>query len=119
IPWLGWRDETCRQCRAGRENLCVAARFTGYTVDGGYAEQAVADARFCFPLPPGLDDVHVAPLLCAGLIGYRALRLAGNGARIGFYGFGAAAHLVGQGGGAQGRPPYALTRGGDRRRHAW
>ena len=119
IPWLGWTDETCPQCRAGRENLCVRARFTGYTVDGGYAEQAVADARFCFPLPPGLDDVHVAPLLCAGLIGYRALRLAGKGARIGFYGFGSSAHLLAQVVVAQGRELYAFTRDGDARGQAF
>jgi propanol-preferring alcohol dehydrogenase len=119
IPWLGWTDETCVQCRAGRENLCVAARFTGYTLDGGYAEQAVADARFCFPLPPGLDDVHTAPLLCAGLIGYRALRLAGNGPRIGFYGFGSSAHLLAQVVVAQGRELFAFTRDGDLRAQAF
>ncbi len=113
IPWLGWTDETCAWCRSGRENLCVAARFTGYTLDGGYAEQAVADARFCFPLSPGLDDVHAAPLLCAGLIGYRALRLAGNAPRIGFYGFGSSAHLLAQVVVAQGRELFAFTRDGD------
>src|SRR5262249_39795446 len=94
IPWLAWADGTCSQCRAGRENLCFAGRFHGYTVDGGYAELAVADARFCFPLPEELDDVHAAPLLCAGMIGYRALRLAGQARRIGFYGFGSSAHLL-------------------------
>ena len=119
IPWLGWTDGTCRYCRSGRENLCVAARFTGYTLDGGYAEQAVADARFCFPLPPGLDDVHVAPLLCAGLIGYRALRLAGEAPRIGFYGFGASAHLLAQVVVAQGRELFAFTRDGDTRGQAF
>jgi propanol-preferring alcohol dehydrogenase len=119
IPWLGWTDGTCRYCRSGRENLCVAARFTGYTLDGGYAEQAVADARFCFPLPPGLDDVHVAPLLCAGLIGYRALRLAGEAPRIGFYGFGASAHLLAQMVVAQGRELFAFTRDGDTRGQAF
>ena len=115
IPWLGWADGTCSFCRSGRENLCVAARFTGYTVDGGYAEQAVADARFCFPVPAGLDDLHAAPLLCAGLIGYRALRLAGQAQRIGFYGFGSSAHLLAQVVVAQGRELYAFTRDGDRR----
>jgi len=115
IPWLGWTDGTCAYCRSGRENLCVAARFTGYTLDGGYADEAVADARFCFPLPPGLDDVHAAPLLCAGLIGYRALRLAGEAPRIGFYGFGASAHLLAQVVLAQGRELFAFTRDGDTR----
>jgi alcohol dehydrogenase, propanol-preferring len=119
IPWLGWTDETCAYCRSGRENLCLAARFTGYTVDGGYAEQAVADARFCFPLAPGLDDVHAAPLLCAGLIGYRALRLAGEARRIGFYGFGASAHLLAQVVVAQGMELYAFTRDGDARGQAF
>ena len=119
IPWLGWTDESCRYCRSGRENLCIAARFTGYTLDGGYAEQAVADARFCFPLPPGLDDVHEAPLLCAGLIGYRALRLAGEARRIGFYGFGASAHLLAQVVVAQGRELFAFTRDGDSRGQAF
>ena len=119
IPWLGWTDGTCSFCRSGRENLCVAARFTGYTVDGGYAEQTVADARFCFPLPAGIDDVHAAPLLCAGLIGYRALRLAGQAQRIGFYGFGSSAHLLGQVVVAQGRELYAFTRDGDTRGQAF
>ncbi|MGZ6140580.1 MAG: zinc-dependent alcohol dehydrogenase family protein [Myxococcaceae bacterium] len=119
IPWLGWTDGTCGYCRSGRENLCVAARFTGYTLDGGYAEQAVADARFCFPLPPGLDDVHAAPLLCAGLIGYRALRLAGEAPRIGFYGFGASAHLLAQVVVDQGRELFAFTRDGDTRGQAF
>jgi propanol-preferring alcohol dehydrogenase len=119
IPWLGWTDETCVYCRSGRENLCVAARFTGYTVDGGYAEQTVADARFCFPLPAHLDDVHQAPLLCAGLIGYRALRLAGEGKNIGFYGFGSSAHLLAQVVVAQKRELYAFTRDGDARGQAF
>jgi propanol-preferring alcohol dehydrogenase len=119
IPWLAWTDGTCAQCRAGRENLCVAARFTGYMVDGGYAERAVADARFAFPLPEGLDDVHAAPLLCAGLIGYRALRLAGQGRRIGFYGFGSSAHLLAQVVVAQGRELFAFTRDGDARGQAF
>jgi len=115
IPWLGWTDGTCRYCRSGRENLCVAAGFTGYTIDGGYAEQVVADARFCFPLPARLDDLHTAPLLCAGLIGYRALRLAGEAPRIGFYGFGSSAHLLAQVVVAQGRELFAFTRDGDAR----
>ena len=119
IPWLGWTDGTCAYCRSGRENLCVAARFTGYTLDGGYAEQVVADARFCFPLPPGLDDVHTAPLLCAGLIGYRALRLGGDAPRIGFYGFGSSAHLLAQVVVAQGRELFAFTRDGDVRGQAF
>ena len=119
IPWLGWTDGTCVQCRAGRENLCLAARFTGYTLDGGYAEEAAADARFCFPLPPGLDDVHAAPLLCAGLIGYRALRLAGDAPRIGFYGFGSSAHLLAQVVVAQKRELFAFTRDGDLRAQAF
>jgi len=119
IPWLGWTDGTCAYCRSGRENLCVAAGFTGYTLDGGYGEEAVADARFCFPLPPALDDVHAAPLLCAGLIGYRALRLAGDAPRIGFYGFGASAHLLAQVVVAQGRELFAFTRDGDRRGQAF
>ncbi|HEY3586918.1 MAG TPA: zinc-dependent alcohol dehydrogenase family protein [Myxococcaceae bacterium] len=119
IPWLGWTDGTCVYCRSGRENLCVAARFTGYTLDGGYADQAVADARFCFPLPARLDDVHQAPLLCAGLIGYRALRLAGEGKRIGFYGFGSSAHLLAQVVVARQRELYAFTRDGDTRGQAF
>jgi propanol-preferring alcohol dehydrogenase len=119
IPWLGWTDGTCVYCRSGRENLCVAARFTGYTVDGGYADQTVADARFCFALPARLDDVHQAPLLCAGLIGYRALRLAGEGKRIGFYGFGSSAHLLAQVVVAQQRELYAFTRDGDARGQAF
>src|SRR3989440_8578161 len=96
VPWLGWTDGTCRFCTSGRENLCDAARFTGYDIDGGYAELAVADERYCFALPDSYDDLHAAPLLCAGLIGYRTLRLAGDAERIGLYGFGAAAHLIAQ-----------------------
>ena len=119
IPWLAWTDGTCAQCRAGRENLCVAGRFNGYTVDGGYAERAVTDARFCFPLPEGLDDVLAAPLLCAGMIGYRALRLAGPGRRMGFYGFGSSAHLLAPVVVAQGRELYAFTRDGDARGQAF
>jgi propanol-preferring alcohol dehydrogenase len=119
IPWLGWTDRTCAFCRSGRENLCIAARFTGYTIDGGYAEQAVADARFCFPLPARLDEIHQAPLLCAGLIGYRALRLAGECKRIGFYGFGSSAHLLAQVLVAQQRELYAFTKDGDVRGQAF
>ncbi len=113
VPWLGWTCGVCRFCRSGRENLCPRARFTGRDLDGGYADLAVADARYCFSLPEGLDDLHVAPLLCAGLIGYRALRLAGDGERIGLYGFGASAHLVGQVALWQGRRVFAFTRPGD------
>src|SRR5438552_9816993 len=96
VPWLGWTDGECRYCRSGRENLCDRALFTGYDVDGGYAELAVADERFCFPIPEGYPDEQAAPLLCAGLIGYGALRLAGHAERLGLYGFGAAAHIVSQ-----------------------
>ena len=113
VPWLGWTDGTCRFCRTGRENLCDAARFTGYDLDGGYAEYAVADERYCFPLPDSYDDLRAAPLLCAGLIGYRTLRLAGDAQRIGFYGFGSAAHLIAQVAVHQGRRVFAFTRPGD------
>src|SRR5215207_11189561 len=113
VPWLGWTDGTCRYCRSGRENLCEHVRFTGYEIDGGYAERAVADERYCFPLPGGMPDQHVAPLLCAGLIGYRSLRLAGQGERLGRYGFGSAAHLICQVAAAQGWRVFALTRAGD------
>src|SRR5256885_3580067 len=113
VPWLGWTDGTCRFCTSGRENLCDAARFTGYDIDGGYAELTVADERYCFPLPDSYDDLRAAPLLCAGLIGYRTLRLAGDAQRIGLYGFGAAAHLIAQVAVHQGRRVYAFTRGGD------
>ena len=114
VPCLGSTDGTCRFCRRGRENLCDGARFTGYTVDGGYAEYAVADARFCFPLDEHADAVHAAPLLCAGLIGYRTYRLCGPTAeRIGIYGFGAAAHIVTQVAVHEGRQVYAFTRAGD------
>jgi propanol-preferring alcohol dehydrogenase len=113
VPWLGWTDGTCRYCLAGQENLCDNARFTGYDVDGGYAELAVADERFCFPLPAGYPDEQVAPLLCAGLIGYRSLRLTGDGERLGLYGFGASAHIICQVAAAQGRRVYAGTRAGD------
>jgi alcohol dehydrogenase, propanol-preferring len=113
VPWLGWTCGECARCRAGRENLCAAARFTGYTLDGGYADHCVADERFCFTLPAAFGDVAAAPLLCAGLIGYRSLVKAGDAERIGIYGFGAAAHLVAQVAIAQGRKVYAFTRPGD------
>jgi len=113
IPWLGWTCGECRYCRSGRENLCVRARFTGYSVDGGYAELAVADERYCLPLPAGGSDAETAPLLCAGLIGYRALRLCGEPERLGLYGFGASAHIVCQVAVHQGRRVFAFTRPGD------
>jgi propanol-preferring alcohol dehydrogenase len=115
VPWLGWTDGVCRWCRSGRENLCVRARFTGRDLDGGYAELAVADARFCLPLPPAdaYGDLQVAPLLCGGLIGYRALRMVGDAERLGLYGFGAAAHIVCQIAVHEGREVYAFTRPGD------
>jgi propanol-preferring alcohol dehydrogenase len=113
VPWLGWTDGTCRYCSSGRENLCDAAEFTGYDRDGGYAELAVADEHFCFPLPDGYPDLQAAPLLCAGLIGYRALRLVGEAERIGFYGFGASAHILCQVAVHQGRRVFAFTREGD------
>jgi propanol-preferring alcohol dehydrogenase len=113
IPWLGWTCGECRYCRSGRENLCDRARFTGYDLDGGYAELVVADERFCFPVPDGYDDAHAAPLLCAGLIGYRALRLAGDPESIGLYGFGASAHIVCQVAVSQGRRVFAGTRADD------
>ena len=113
VPWLGWTCGECKYCRSGRENLCDRARFTGYTLDGGYAEYTVADERYCFPIPEGYPDLQAAPLLCAGLIGYRALRFAGQAQRIGFYGFGAAAHILTQVAVWQGRQVYAFTRPGD------
>jgi propanol-preferring alcohol dehydrogenase len=113
VPWLGWADGTCRYCRTGRENLCEHAKFTGYDIDGGYAERVVADERFCFPVPGENSDDHAAPLLCAGLIGYRSLRLAGQGERLGLYGFGSSAHIICQVAVAQGWRVYALTREGD------
>jgi alcohol dehydrogenase, propanol-preferring len=113
IPWLGWTDGECRYCLSGRENLCDRARFTGYQLDGGYAELVAADERFCFPLPDDYDDLQAAPLLCAGLIGYRSLRLAGDGERLGLYGFGASAHIVAQVARHQGRRVFAFTRAGD------
>jgi propanol-preferring alcohol dehydrogenase len=113
VPWLGWTDGTCHYCRTGRENLCVSARFTGRDIDGGYAELAVADERFCLELPPGLDDEQAAPLLCGGLIGYRALRFTGDAQRLGLYGFGSAAHMICQVAVHQGREVYAFTRPDD------
>jgi propanol-preferring alcohol dehydrogenase len=113
VPWLGWTCGTCDYCRAGQENLCDRARFTGYQIDGGYAEYAVANHRFAFHLPARYGDVEAAPLLCAGLIGYRALRMAGDPARLGIYGFGAAAHIVAQVAIQQGRTVFAFTRDGD------
>ena len=113
VPWLGWTCGECRACERGRENLCGRARFTGYQLDGGFAECCVADARYAFPIPDGPSDESVAPWLCAGLIGYRALRLAGDAQRVGLYGFGAAAHLVAQVCRHQGRAVYAFTRPGD------
>ena len=119
VPWLGWTDGECRYCRTGFENLCDAARFTGYDVDGGYAELAVADERFCFPLPGDTPDEQSAPLLCAGLIGYRALRLAGDAPSVGLYGFGASAHIVCQVAVAQGRRVFAGTRADDEETQAF
>ena len=113
VPWLGWTCGECAYCRSGRENLCVRARFTGRDVDGGYAEWAVADERFCFELPGDADPLQLAPLLCGGLIGHRALRLAGDGERVGLYGFGAAAHIVCQVAVAEGRRVFAFTRAED------
>lgn len=115
VPWLGYSDGTCRFCRKGQENLCENARFTGYTLDGGFAEYAVADERYCFALPEGYSDVEAAPLLCAGLIGYRTYRMAGEGIeRLGIYGFGAAAHIIAQIAVHRGQQVYAFTRPGDR-----
>jgi propanol-preferring alcohol dehydrogenase len=113
VPWLGWTCGTCRYCLAGRENLCDHPRFTGYTLDGGYAEYAVADHRYCFELPAEYPDAEAAPLLCAGLIGYRSLRMTGDAHRLGIYGFGAAAHIVAQVARHQSREVYAFTRAGD------
>jgi len=113
IPWLGWTDGECAYCQSNRENLCDRARFTGYTIDGGYAEFTVADARFCFPLPDGYNDVEVAPLLCAGLIGYRSYRKTGGARRLGIYGFGNAAHLIAQIALFEGRELFVFTRPGD------
>jgi propanol-preferring alcohol dehydrogenase len=113
VPWLGWTCGVCAFCRSGRENLCDRARFTGYDLDGGYAELCVADERFCFPIPAGSPDLQAAPLLCAGLIGYRSLRAAGDARSVGLYGFGAAAHIVCQAAVHEGRTVIALTRPGD------
>ncbi len=113
VPWLGATCGVCRYCRAGNENLCDAPQFTGYTIDGGYAEYAVADCRYCFRLPDGFSDVELAPWLCAGLIGFRALRKAGDAKRLGIYGFGAAAHIIAQLAHYEGRALFAFTRPGD------
>ena len=113
VPWLGWTDGECAYCRSNRENLCDRARFTGYTIDGGYAEFVVADARFCFHLPDRYNDVDVAPLLCAGMLGYRSYRKTGDAHRLGIYGFGAAAHLIAQVAVCEGRQIFAFTRPGD------
>src|SRR6266849_1710617 len=113
VPWLGWTDGECRYCRSGRENLCDRALFTGYQLDGGYAERVVTDERFCFPLPDGYPDAEAAPLLCAGLIGYRSLRMAGDAERLGLYGFGSSAHIVAQVARHQGRRVFAFTKAGD------
>ena len=114
VPWLGWTCGTCRFCASGRENLCGEARFTGYHLDGGFAGHAVADERYCFPIPGGYPDLQAAPLLCAGLIGYRSLAMAGEAKRLGLYGFGAAAHIVVQVARHQGRRVFAFARPGDR-----
>jgi propanol-preferring alcohol dehydrogenase len=113
VPWLGYSCGECRYCADGRENLCAAARFTGYQIDGGYAAYTVADARYCFALPDGYDDAHCAPLLCAGLIGHRAYRMAGAAPILGIYGFGAAAHIIAQVAAWEGRRVFAFTRAGD------
>jgi propanol-preferring alcohol dehydrogenase len=113
VPWLGWTDGTCRYCTSGRENLCPQARFTGYQIDGGYAELAVADSRFCLPIPDRFDELDAAPLLCAGLIGYRSLTMTGEARTLGLYGFGNSARLVAQLARAQGRRVFAFTRPGD------
>jgi alcohol dehydrogenase, propanol-preferring len=119
VPWLGWTCGECRYCLSGRENLCDRAHFTGYQLDGGYAELAAADERFCFPVPEGYDDLQAAPLLCAGLIGYRSLRLAGDAERLGLYGFGASAHIVAQVARHEGRRVFAFTRAGDEQAQAF
>lgn len=113
IPWLGWTDGDCRYCLSGRENLCDNARFTGYTIDGGYAEYTIADQRYCFGIPEDYPDAHAAPLLCAGLIGYRSYRMAGDSERLGLYGFGASAHIIAQVAVYEGRTVYAFTKPGD------
>jgi propanol-preferring alcohol dehydrogenase len=119
VPWLAWTCGACRFCASGRENLCAEARFTGYHVDGGFAEHAVADARYCFSIPEAYPDPQAAPLLCAGLIGYRSLAMAGEAQRLGLYGFGAAAHIVAQVARHQGRRIFAFTRAGDREAQAF
>jgi alcohol dehydrogenase, propanol-preferring len=119
VPWLGWTDGTCSYCRSGHENLCDHARFTGYQIDGGYATHALADARYAFHLPEGYSDIEAAPLLCAGLIGYRSLKMTGAARRLGIYGFGAAAHIVAQVALYQGREVYAFTRSGDTQAQAF
>jgi propanol-preferring alcohol dehydrogenase len=119
IPWLGWTDGTCRFCRSGRENLCEHAQFTGLDRDGGYATRAVADGRYAFPLPEGFGDLEAAPLLCAGLIGHRALRMTGDAKRLGLYGFGASAHIVCQVALYQGRRVFAFTRADDKSSQAF
>jgi propanol-preferring alcohol dehydrogenase len=113
VPWLGWADGTCRYCTTGRENLCDDARFTGYDIDGGYAQYTVADERYCFPIPSDYPDLQAAPLLCAGLIGYRAYGMTGDAERLGLYGFGAAAHIITQVAIHEGRRVFAFTRAGD------
>jgi propanol-preferring alcohol dehydrogenase len=115
VPWLGWTDGTCHYCATNRENLCVNARFTGRDIDGGYAELTVADERYCLPLPDDLSDQQAAPLLCGGLIGYRALRFTGDATNLGLYGFGSAAHMICQVAAYQGRDVFAFTRPGDER----
>ena len=119
VPWLGWSCGECEWCLSGRENLCPRARFTGCDIDGGMAERAVADARFCFPIPPGYPDEQAAPLMCAGLIGYRALRMCGDARRVGLYGFGASAHILAQVLASQDREVYAFTRAGDEQTQAF
>jgi propanol-preferring alcohol dehydrogenase len=119
VPWLGWTDGTCSYCRSGHENLCDHARFTGYQIDGGYATHTLADARYAFHLPEGYSDIEAAPLLCAGLIGYRSLKMTGAARRLGIYGFGAAAHIVAQVARHQGREVYAFTRPGDTQAQAF
>jgi len=113
VPWLGWTDGSCRFCRSGRENLCDRARFTGYQVNGGFAEETVADERYCLRLPESYSDLDVAPLLCAGLIGYRSLMMTGDAERLGLYGFGASAHIIAQVARSQARRVFAFTRPGD------
>jgi propanol-preferring alcohol dehydrogenase len=119
VPWLGWTDGTCEYCRSGRENLCPNARFTGRDIDGGFAQYTVADERFCFPIPDGYSDEQASPLMCAGLIGYRALRMCGDARRIGLYGFGDSAHILTQVCRWQGREVYAFTRAGDAQTQAF